>query len=471
MTALNRIALDDLPEGSVKLPLGLPRGAAWPVVAQIAALSQRVQGCTASIGYLADQTGLSQSSVYAALSDASPWIITKGRARWLAPIPDDVPWARISYRAAAGVGCHSMDGIWTARRNRSLLLELYCHLRRDEALGGVRTQGEIAERLGLSVSALKNLLRTLIEDGWISAAQEGRKVCYRTHDAALRMVNTPGRSSSLTGNDQATSVETIKPADWSQKHDTQAGPEKHDFSPLAVGDLQHRKRVDHEALRERPKPGSDSNEQATAEPRAFFVGREPYLLEVLDLGSSRPPSGLSVRVSGAPSVMCAIPLDWQIRMSESDRERVMAAIEAEMSTGRTVAEMTVRVRRRLAVWRGRQVRRPVAAALTVVRRGYDCPRPECEDHMLPSGSWCGACAEMGARVNRERLAAVVGGGVADGPPRPERGLQAAALQPPPPLRVPATFGATGVDAASSPRAAEAIAQARAELAALRRKPA
>ncbi|MEV4116925.1 hypothetical protein [Nonomuraea sp. NPDC049695] len=102
--------------------------------------------------------------------------------------------------------------------------------------------------------------------------------------------------------------------------------------------------------------------------------------------------------------MAAIPLPWQLDMSSRDRDRVLAAIESEMAAGKTVTEMTLRIRRRLAVWVGREPRRPVAAALTVIKRGYDCPRPDCEDHLLPSGHPCGACAKIGFEVCQQRHA-------------------------------------------------------------------
>ncbi|GAA4986372.1 hypothetical protein HD597_000033 [Nonomuraea thailandensis] len=371
---LSRIPLDNLPSGSVKIPLALPRGAAWPIVAQIAALSQRASGCTASIAFLADQSGLSASSVYAALAAAGSWIVTRGRARWLAPLPPQVAWARISYRAAAAVGCRQVDGVWTARRNRSLLLQLYCFLRRDEDAGRLRSQAQLAQDLEVSISATKNLLRTLANDGWISCRPEGRRLRYFTHDSPHLPEADKIGPGLLTRNDQDGSPETIKAADRTQKHDDQTRGEKQDDPPLAAGDVPHRKNA----------PGG-------ALPRERRIHHSP------DAG---PPP---IRVLGALSAMTALPTEWLARMTERDRERVLAAIEAEISKGRTIAQMTARIRRRLLPWYGVSPRRPEATALTIVRRGYACPRADCEDHLLPSGHPCGACAEIGAEVNQRRL--------------------------------------------------------------------
>ncbi|MFD0479939.1 hypothetical protein ACFQ0B_76230 [Nonomuraea thailandensis] len=179
---LSRIPLDNLPSGSVKIPLALPRGAAWPIVAQIAALSQRASGCTASIAFLADQSGLSASSVYAALAAAGSWIVTRGRARWLAPLPRRSP-GPASPTAPPQRSAAVRWTEWTARRNRSLLLQLYCFLRRDEDAGRLRSQAQLAQDLEVSISATKNLLRTLANDGWISCRPEGRRLRYFTHDS------------------------------------------------------------------------------------------------------------------------------------------------------------------------------------------------------------------------------------------------------------------------------------------------
>uniref|UniRef100_UPI003F4944C7 hypothetical protein n=1 Tax=Nonomuraea bangladeshensis TaxID=404385 RepID=UPI003F4944C7 len=372
---LSRVPLENLPLGTVKIPLTLPRGAAWPIVAQIAALSQRASGCTASIAFLADQSGMSASSVYAALAAAGPWLVTRGRARWLAPLPPDAAWARISYRAAAAVGCRQVDGVWIARRNRSLLLQLYCFLRRDEDTGRLRSQAQLARELQLSISAIKNLLRTLTGDGWISYRQEGRRLRYITHDAPrLPDADKPG-SGLLTGNDQGVSPEMIKAADRTQKHDVQARGEKQDGPPLAVGEVPHRK--------------SATRDDALTRERLFHSP------------DADPPQ--PIRVRGALSAMTALPTEWLARMTERERERVLAAIETEILKGRTISQMTTRIRRRLLPWCGRWPRRAVAAALTVVRRGYECPRPDCEDHFLPSGRPCGACAEIGAEINLRRL--------------------------------------------------------------------
>ncbi|MGV9387365.1 hypothetical protein ACWDRB_67170 [Nonomuraea sp. NPDC003707] len=390
--------LDELPDGTVKIPLGLPHGAVWPVVAQVAALSQRRAGCTASIGFLADRLGMHPSTIYNALHAAGAWIITdtstRTTRRYLALFPEDAAWARISYRAAAGVGCRSIQGVWTPRRNRSAMLELYCRLRRDEAVGAVRSQSELAEDLDVTDRTLRSMLSALEEDGWISHHRTGRMIAYRTHDAPLHVVDAaavldgepsaePGngpaqeptaeRSRNLSRNDLGSLAEMISDAEAIQKPDLERGFEKRDCSPLAVGDVQVR---------------SDDAEDA--------LPRERNIHE--DRGGT---SG-RLRPRGALSVMAAIPLTWQLRMSERDRERVLAAVEREMSCGRTVKQMTARVRRRLTVWYGIEPRRPVAVALTIIDRGYFCPHPECEDHLLPSGHWCLACEKIGAQVRQQR---------------------------------------------------------------------
>ncbi|MFD0479934.1 hypothetical protein ACFQ0B_76200 [Nonomuraea thailandensis] len=388
--------LDELPDGTVKIPLNLPHGAVWPVVAQIAALSQRRAGCTASITFLADRLGMHPSTIYEALKAADEWIITDASARitrrYLAPIPDDGAWARISYRAAAGVGCYSVDGQWTPRRNRSALLQLYCRLRRDEAVGRVRSQSELAADCQVTDRTVRAMLAVLEGDGWISGHRAGRMIAYRTHDAPLHVVqanlasgkDAPAEPVDLAGQDPAVKrprnlsrndlgkpVESISETDPVQKRDDQAGGEKRDCSPLAVGEVQHR-----------------SDDAASALPR-----------ERQTSNISRP---VSPPRGGALSVMTAIPLSWQLRMSDQDRERVEAAVYREMRRGRTAEQMSARVRRRLTAWYGVLPRRAVAAALTVVERGYRCPRPECEDHLLPSGHPCSACQEIGAQANRHR---------------------------------------------------------------------
>ncbi|WP_440100115.1 hypothetical protein [Streptosporangium sp. H16] len=173
--------------------------------------------------------------------------------------------------------------------------------------------------------------------------------------------------------DLSTPYET--PSEDSPSKDT---PSENDLSPLAVGDYL--------AVRVHART-------ADAE-RKINEG-----------GVRAAPRRAGPRPKGAPSVMALLPLDWQARMTAAEIERVVTAIEDEMSTGRTVADMQARVRRRLPHWHGREVRRPVAAALIVVRRGYDCPHLACEGHMLPSGQECGACAEIGTQINRARRAA------------------------------------------------------------------
>ncbi|MFI6889124.1 hypothetical protein [Streptosporangium canum] len=163
----------------------------------------------------------------------------------------------------------------------------------------------------------------------------------------------------------------------SEDSSSESTPSEDDLSPLAVGDHLAVSANTSTADAER----KISKRQVRAAPR-----------------QARP------RPKGAPSVMALLPLDWQARMTHDELERVMSAIEDEMSTGRTITDMKARVHRRLPHWRGREVHRPVAAALTVVRRGYDCPHLACEDHVLPSGYPCEACAAIGSQVNQARLA-------------------------------------------------------------------
>ncbi|TDD04789.1 hypothetical protein [Nonomuraea diastatica] len=315
---------DELPAGTVKIPLGLPHGAAWPLVAQIAALSQRRAGCTASIGYMVERLGMHPSTIYAGLAAAGAWIITDTSTsitrRFLAPIPDDAAWARISYRAAAGVGCHNVAGVWTPRRNRSLLLELYCRLRRDEEIGRVRDQSGLAKDLQLTDRTVRSLVATLKSDGWITSHRAGRLIAYRTHDAPLRVLATtsgdcdeaaegridqsdPGhareRSRKLDRNDLGSRGETISETDAAQKSDLEVGLMKHDVSPLAAGEAQHRSGAGDALPRERQTDFTNSHHETAP------------------------------RVLGAPSVMTAIPLDWQARMTETERERVLTAISGD----------------------------------------------------------------------------------------------------------------------------------------------
>ncbi|MBB4920982.1 hypothetical protein [Streptosporangium saharense] len=113
----------------------------------------------------------------------------------------------------------------------------------------------------------------------------------------------------------------------------------------------------------------------------------------------------------------AIPPELLAAMSQSDRGRLLRAVETEL-TQRTGDELRARIRRRLGHWRGRDVRRPVAVALTLVRRGYSCPRWDCEDHMLPSGHECGACATIGTAINEARRQAALNGSETSGQPFP-----------------------------------------------------
>ncbi|WP_155127528.1 hypothetical protein [[Actinomadura] parvosata] len=407
MTTHSPVRLDDLPDGTVKIPLELPHGAAWPVAVQVAALSQRQAGCTASIGYLARRLRVHPSTIYHGLAAAGGWIVTDSSTsvtrRFLAPIPQNAAWARISYRAAAGVGCHRVGGVWAPRRNRAALLELYCRLRCDEEVGRVREQAALAEDLGVTDRTVRSLLATLESDGWITGHRVGRLIAYRTHDAPLRVANSgPGvrdegggctmfaadeQSRKAGRDDLGSRGEMISEAEPAQKPDDQAGGRKRDGLPLAVGALQHRRSAEDGSLPERAQIG----------------GVDGQAMERLPRPAMRP--------GGALSVMCALPLGWQARMSETERERVLTAIETELRKGRTAAELSARVRRRLTVWRGLPVRRPVAAALTVVRRGYHCPRPECEDHVLPSGHACLACVSIGAQVNEARRAPVASSAV------------------------------------------------------------
>jgi hypothetical protein len=280
---------------------------------------------------------------------------------------------------------------------------------RLDAAGHDLTIARLAEWLGCSPSTARRRLHALEAVGWVRVARADglwmhvRVITDEQHvdrpsagevpderavrdrsitpaaggESPLAFLAAPRMPSTASHPLPDVAVPGEAPSDHSSPDDSPAD----ELDPLAAGELQHRKSADHVSLRERSKSGSDEGDDAAVR-----------------------PSGSPVRACGTPSVMAAIPLEWQMRMSEHERERVLSAIEAEIGKGRTVAEMTARVRRRLAVWHGRQVRRPVAAALTVVRRGYHCPRPECEDHMLPSGHPCQACVIIGAQINEARSA-------------------------------------------------------------------
>ncbi|MEV4382195.1 hypothetical protein [Streptosporangium sp. NPDC049644] len=69
------------------------------------------------------------------------------------------------------------------------------------------------------------------------------------------------------------------------------------------------------------------------------------------------------RPVGSVGVMALIPLEWQQRMSEAERERLLEAIEVEMLTGRSSAQMSARIHRLRAGARG-DWRPPGGSALT-----------------------------------------------------------------------------------------------------------
>ncbi|MFI0425105.1 hypothetical protein [Spongiactinospora sp. 9N601] len=186
----------------------------------------------------------------------------------------------------------------------------------------------------------------------------------------------------------------------------QESPPLEASGPLAVGVLAAVPRDGGAADAERPttshpehhgdEAGGGDERQADAADHHGEPGRA-------DAGPVATPG--SDRVLAAVGVAAAaLPAELLAAMNQADRDRVVRAIETEL-TSRTVAELTARIRRRLAHWRGhdlRTIRRPVAVALTVIHRGYACPRPDCEDHRLPSGQDCAACDEIGTAINETR---------------------------------------------------------------------
>lgn len=382
--------LDELPSGTVKIPLNLPHGAAWPVLAQVAALSQRPQGCTASADYLAERLTMARETVQRALAEVAPWIVATpaGRRvrRHLAPLAEHIEWARISYRAAAGVGCHPVDGEWIARHNRSLLLELYARLRHAEDTGHRPTATALGAALGVTRVTVQVALATLVEDGWITKVGRG---AYATQATILRPVADVAEAPAdvLAGSqvmyqpDHTPCISQVTP-----EAGTLSTNLKQDPFPLAVGVSPAVPACAPTADAERAKPVSEG-EQATTK------------------SSDREREQAAEGVLAAFGIVAALPTELIAGMSEADRDKVMRAAEVEL-VHRSPVALAARVRRRLHAWRGHDIRRPVAVALTVLRRGYNCPRPDCEDHMLPSGHECGACAAIGAEVNHARLEAV-----------------------------------------------------------------
>ncbi|WP_424533729.1 hypothetical protein ACOZ38_25670 [Sphaerisporangium viridialbum] len=370
---LPSLPLDDLPDGTVKVPLNLPSGAAWPVVTQIAALSQRTQGCTASTGYLAERLGLARETIARTLTEASPWIVTakKGSRRVLrlAPIADSTPWARLSYRAAAGVGCRSVDGTWRPRRNRSALLELYAHLRHDEMTGVHRTAVQLARALDVTDRTVRNLVVTLEEDGWIVPCRKGGRTVHLTREDALRLVPQddalePETEVTSNGNRGHTDPET----EVTQKQELEARTLKQDLSLPAVGDLQGRKRASGGGALPRGTDETSSDEE------------DPGTVSGLDIS----------RIYGS------LPDELRQAIPGHGMRRVRSAIRAQLAAGsRSVDELAARVSRRWVggEWAGQRIDDPTAVAITLVRLGRPCGNVRCEGGAdLDTGQKCRACS-------------------------------------------------------------------------------
>ncbi|WP_344866486.1 hypothetical protein [Planomonospora alba] len=149
--------------------------------------------------------------------------------------------------------------------------------------------------------------------------------------------------------------------------------------------------------------------------------------------------GRGVVHPAAAELYRVLPEKLRSRIPEHGRRRVLAALTAELAA-RTPAELAERIAGRWQHWRYRpeEIADPTAVAITTVRRGYDCPRPECEDHRLPDGHECSACAEIGRQINEGRRAVLSGPQTVEHP--------AAGIDGPPP----AAPGLSGALSASSP---------------------
>ncbi|MCO6011721.1 hypothetical protein NE236_42925 [Actinoallomurus purpureus] len=90
-----------------------------------------------------------------------------------------------------------------------------------------------------------------------------------------------------------------------------------------------------------------------------------------------------------------LPESLRQRVPEHGSRRVLESLAAELGH-RSEIELAERIERRAEPWRYRvdEVTDATAVAITVVRRGYDCPDLRCEDHVrLDTGQPCAHCAE------------------------------------------------------------------------------
>ncbi len=90
-----------------------------------------------------------------------------------------------------------------------------------------------------------------------------------------------------------------------------------------------------------------------------------------------------------------LPKALRARVPDHGSRRVLEALEWELAH-RSEAELAERIERRAARWeyRAGEARDATAVAITIVRRGYDCPDLRCEDHVrLDTGKPCEHCAE------------------------------------------------------------------------------
>jgi hypothetical protein len=112
--------------------------------------------------------------------------------------------------------------------------------------------------------------------------------------------------------------------------------------------------------------------------------------------SSRPTS----KPSGAVQVQAAelyrmLPERLRERVPEHGSRRVLRTLAAELDQ-RTAPELAERISRRAEGWqyRAEDAENATAVAITIVRRGYDCPDVRCEDHArLDTGLPCSHCAQ------------------------------------------------------------------------------
>ncbi|MET8146354.1 hypothetical protein ABZU32_39110 [Sphaerisporangium sp. NPDC005288] len=145
----------------------------------------------------------------------------------------------------------------------------------------------------------------------------------------------------------------------------------------------------------------------------------------------------------------ALPPELTARIPEHGRRRVVEVLAGELAE-RSPAELAERIAARAEHWRYRlaEVTEPVAVAITIARRGYDCVDVRCEDHVrLDTGQPCGACAETARQITERRLAAseppVIHDQPPAGPKSPASGSHAPTgplSAPPPPPVVPCPSG-------------------------------